>query len=179
MENSTIKTGKVRFAYLHVFTPKAPKNAKPGDKEKYSVCLIIPKSDKAQIKKLQAAIQEKLTEKFGAKIPKNAWNPLRDGDEEREDSEAFEGSYFMNASTTMKPGLVDADLEDIVSRDELYSGCYGRAIINFFAFDTEGNKGVGVGLRHLQKLEDGDPLSDGGVSAAEAFGKDDDDDDLL
>lgn len=176
MENSTIKTGKVRFAYLHVFTPKLPKDAKPGDKEKFSVCLIIPKTDKAQIAKLKAAIQEKLTEKFGAKIPKKWHDPLRDGDEDREDSEAFAGCYFMNVSTTIKPGLVDENLEDIVSRDELYSGCYGRAIINLYAFDKEGNKGVGVGLRHLQKLEDGEPLSDGGVSAAEAFGKEDDDD---
>jgi hypothetical protein len=171
-----IKTGKVRFAYLHVFTPKVAKDAEADAKAKYSVCLIIPKSDKVSIKRLQAAIEETGKAKFGEKLPKNFKSPLRDGDLEREDSEVFEGCFFMNASTTQKPGLVDADLEEIASRDEIYSGCFGRAVVNFFGYDTKGNKGVGCGLRHLQKLEDGDVLSDGGVSAAEAFGKDDDDD---
>lgn len=170
-------TGKVRFSYAHVFEPTA---IEEGNTPKYSVALIIPKSDTNTIDKIKKAIKEAAEEgkaKFGGKIPNNYKNPLRDGDEEREDDPAFENSYFINASSTRKPQIVDRNLDEIIDRDEFYSGCYGRASINFYAFNTAGNKGVAAGLNNLQKLEDGERL--GGGSTAEQDFADFDDDDLL
>lgn len=174
---SKVITGKVRFSYAHVFEPF---KMNEGDREKYGVSLIIPKSDKKTIAKIKKAIQEALEagkSKFGGKIPKNYKNPLRDGDEEREDDEVYANAYFVNANSPRKPEIVDADREPIMMKEEFYSGCFGRASINFYAFNSNGNKGIACGLNNLQKLEDGESLG-ATVSSAEDDFADSDDDDL-
>lgn len=161
-----VVTGKVRFSYLHVWEPTA---IEEGQEKKYSASLIIPKSDKvtlAAVKKAIAAATEAGKAKFGGKIPANLKTPLRDGDIERPEDENYENSFFLNANCKTKPGLVDKDCNPILDQDELYSGCYGRASITFYAFNTSGNKGIACGLNNLQKLRDGEPL--GGRSTAES-----------
>lgn len=174
MENQTkVITGKVRFSYLNVFEPKSVGDGEP----KYGVSLIIPKSDKKTIKKIKDAIAVALEEgksKFGGKIPKTFKNPLRDGDEEREDDEVYADSFFVNANSPRKPGLVDEDVNPIMDKEDLYSGCYGRASVNFYAFNSNGNKGVACGLNNLQKLGDGERLGAAIASAEDDFGSDDD-----
>lgn len=173
---SKVITGEVRFSYAHVFEPF---KMNEGDKEKYGVSLIIPKSDKKTIKKIKDAIEAALEagkDKFGGKIPKSYKNPLRDGDEEREDDEVYAGSYFVNANSPRKPGLVDENLDPIMEKEEFYSGCYGRASINFYAFNSNGNKGIACGLNNLQKMKDGEPLGAVVASATDDFGDDSDDD---
>lgn len=175
MVSTKVVTGKVRFSYLHVWEPKA---IDEGQDPKYSVSIIIPKTDKATIKKIQdaikAATEQGKANKFGGKVPANLKTPLRDGDEERPDDEAYQGCYFMNASSKTRPGLVDANVNKILDQEELYSGCFGRASVNFYAFNTSGNKGIACGLNNLQKLEDGDYLG-GRASAESDFGGGDDD----
>lgn len=169
-----VVTGKVRFSYVHVFEPAAV--SENSDDKKYSVSIIISKNDKVTLKKINDAIEAAKQlgiAKWGGKVPKTLKLPLRDGDLER-DEECYENSYFLSAKTDRKPGIVDANLDEIISRDEFYSGCYGRASVNFFPFDVNGSKGIAVGLQNLQKLEDGERLG-GGSSAAEDFGDDDDD----
>lgn len=168
---SKVTTGKVRFCYANVFEPTAMNE---GEAPKYSVCILIPKSDETTLNKIKKAIEVakeqgrgKIADKNG-KIPANIKTPLRDGDIEREDDPNFEGCYFINASSTRKPGIVDRSLEPIMSKDEFYSGCYGRAALNFYAYNVN-SKGIAAGLNNLQKLEDGEPLA-GGSSAAEDFG---------
>lgn len=166
-------TGKVRFSYAHVFEPTSMEE---GKEKKYSVSIIIPKSDKVTLAKIEAAIQVAIEEgkgKFGGKIPTNLKLPLRDGDAERPDDEAYENSMFLSASSNRKPGLVDEDLNPIMNRDDFYSGCYGRASLNFYAYNVN-SKGVAVGLNNLQKTEDGLRLSGGGSTAEEDFGAEDD-----
>jgi len=164
-------TGKVRMSYANVFEPKSINGSDP----KYSVSLIIPKSDKATIEKIKAAIELAKKEgvtKLGGKIPANLKTPLRDGDIDRADDEAYSNSYFINANSTVRPGIVDENLQQIIDTTEFYSGCYGRASIVFYAYNANGNKGIACGLQNLQKLEDGEPL--GGRSRAEDdFGTED------
>ena len=170
MSETKVITGKVRFSYANVFEPKA---INEGQEKKYSVSLLIPKTDKNTISKIEKAIEAAKHEgksKFNGKIPPALKTPLRDGDEERPDDEAYENCMFINANSTSKPGVVDENLNAIISRDEFYSGCYGRASINFYAFNVNGNKGIACGLNNLQKLEDGIRLS-GGASAEEDFGE--------
>ena len=173
MSSTKVKTGKVRFSYANVFEPKAMTE---GGKEKYSVCLLIPKSDKDTLKKINDAIEAAYQEgkaKFGGKLPKSWKNPLRDGDLEREDNPEYEGMMFVNANSNRKPAvveIVDKEIEPIASRDDFYSGCYGKATVNFYAFSVNGNKGVACGLGNILKLEDGERLSGGGASAEEDFG---------
>ena len=104
-------------------------------------------------------------------------NPLRDGDIERPDDEAYANSYFVNANSASAPGIVDADRQPIIERSEMYSGIYGRASINFYAFNVNGNRGIACGLNNLQKLRDGEPL--GGKASAESDFATEEDDDFL
>ncbi len=155
-----VVTGKVRFSYAHVFEPWGME----GQDKKYSVCVMIPKTEKATLNQLKGAIQaakEAGISKFGGKIPANLKLPLRDGDEERPDREEFEGMFFLNASSNRIPGVVDANMQTIIDPQEFYSGCWGRASLKFYAFSVSGNRGVAVGLNNLQKLEDDDNLMGG------------------
>lgn len=172
-----VVTGKVRFSYANVWEPKSINDGA----EKYSVSLIIPKSDKSTIEKINKAIEAAKKEGealFGGKIPANLKTPLRDGDIDREDDETYKDSYFINANSFRQPQIVDAKVQPILEQSEFYSGCYGRASIKFYAFNVNGNKGIACGLQNLQKLADGEPL--GGMSRAENdFEPIEDDEDLL
>ena len=172
MENSTkVVTGKVRFCYANVFEPTAMAE---GDTPKYNVCILIPKSDTKTLEKINKAIEAakqagkaKLADKNG-RIPSSIKTPLRDGDDERSDDPSFKGMYFINANSQRKPSIVDKELNPIMEIDEFYSGCYGRASLNFYAFNVQ-SKGIAAGLNNLQKLEDGEMLA-GGSTAEEDFG---------
>lgn len=169
-------TGKARFSYANVWEPKSIN----GGDEKYSVSLIIPKSDTKTINEIKAAIEAAKQEgkaKFGGKIPANLKLPLRDGDIDRPDDEAYKNSYFVNANSKDRPQVVDKNVKPILNQEEVYSGCYGRASISFYAFNTNGNKGIACGLGNLQKMSEGEPLS--GRSRAEDDFTSADDDDFL
>ena len=170
-----------RWSYANVWDPKSINGGAP----KYSVSLIIPKSDKVTIQKIKAAIQsayeegESKLKGSGKSVPSLSVikTPLRDGDLERPDDEAYKNAYFVNANSATAPGIVDADRQQIIDRSEVYSGVYGRASINFYAFNSNGNKGIACGLNNLQKIKDGEPL--GGKASAESDFATDDDDDFL
>ena len=162
-------TGEVRLSYANLFEAKSIQGSKP----KYSVSLIIPKSDNATLARIEAAIDAAIEAgiaKFGGKRPNKAALklPLRDGDTERDD-EAYANSMFVNANSTTPPQVVDESLSPILDRSQVYSGCYARASITFYAFNTNGNKGIACGLGNVQKIRDGEPLGGGHVSAEEDF----------
>ena len=170
-----------RWSYVNAWEPKSINGGAP----KYSVSLIIPKSDKKTLEKIRAAIQAAY-EEGQSKLKGNGRSvpvlsalktPLRDGDAERPDDEAYANSYFVNANSGTAPGIVDADRNPILERSEVYSGVYGRASINFYAFNSNGNKGIACGLNNLQKIRDGEPL--GGKSRAEDDFAEADEEDFL
>ena len=167
-----------RWSYCNVWQPKSINGGMP----KYSVSLIIPKSDTVTINKIKAAIEAAYKE-GEAKLKGNGRSvpalsvlktPLRDGDAERPDDEAYANAYFVNANSATAPGIVDADRQPILDTSEVYSGVYGRASINFYAFNSNGNKGIACGLNNLQKIRDGEPL--GGKSRPEDDFADEDED---
>ncbi|MBO5318940.1 MAG: DUF2815 family protein [Ruminococcus sp.] len=167
-----------RWSYCNAWEAKAINGGTP----KFSVSLIIPKSDTATIAKVKAAIQAAYEEGAsklkgnGKSVPQLSAikTPLRDGDLERPDDEAYANAYFINANSATAPGIVDADRQQIIDHSEVYSGVYGRASINFYAFNSNGNRGIACGLNNLQKIRDGEPL--GGKSRAEDDFADEDDD---
>lgn len=177
-----VVTGNVVFSYLNCWDAKA---AQPGATPKFSVSLLIDKSDTKTIDKINAAIQAAY-EEGQSKLKGNSKSvpalsliktPLRDGDIERPDDENYKGRYFINCNSTTKPGVVDADRNPIIERSEMYSGVIGRASINLYAYNVNGNRGIAAGLNNLQKIRDGEPL--GGKSRAEDDFATDDDDDFL
>ena len=170
-----------RWSYANVWEAKSINGGAP----KFSVSLIIPKSDTKTVAKIKAAIEaayhegESKLKGNGRSVPALSVikTPLRDGDTERPDDPAYANSYFVNANSATAPGIVDADRQVILDRSEVYSGVYGRASINFYAFNSDGNRGIACGLNNLQKIRDGEPL--GGKARAEDDFATDNDDDFL
>lgn len=157
-------TGTVRLSYLHVWEPTSMQDGGP---KKYSAALLIPKSDKATVKKIKAAVDaavEAGVPKWGGKKPPALKLPLRDGDAERADDPVYKGHYFLNASSNQQPGVLDRDKNEMLDKAQLYSGCYGLVDINFYPFNTNGNRGVACGLNNILKVKDGPAL--GGKEAA-------------
>ena len=180
MNATKVVTGVItRWSYANVWDPKSINGGSP----KFSVSLIIPKDDTVTVEKIKAAIQaayeegESKLKGNGKSVPalSTIKTPLRDGDLERPDDAAYANSYFINANSSTAPGIVDMNCQPILNRSEVYSGVYGRASVNMYAFNTNGNKGIACGLNNLQKIKDGEPL--GGKSrAADDFATEDDDD---
>ena len=176
-----VKTGITRWSYANVWEPKAISDGKP----KYSVSVIIPKSDKRTIEAIKKAIQAAYEEGQG-KLKGNGKSvpalsairtPLRDGDKDRPDDDVYKGCWFINANSDTAPGIVDADRQPILTRSEMYSGVKGRASINLYAYNVNGNRGIACGLNNLQKISDGTPL--GSKSRAEDDFATDDEEDFL
>ena len=175
MKNNECKviTGVCRFSYLFAVNPHT---SEEGQTPRYSVSLIIPKADTATIEKINAAVNSAYENgisklKGNSKItPKleTLKTPLRDGDIEHPDNEIYAGCYFLNASNTRKPGIVDKYCNPIMDEDLIYSGMYGRASISFYAFNKSGNKGIACSLNNLMKTADGERLS-GIATASEDF----------
>lgn len=181
MATKVITGVNTRWSYANVWEPKAMEGGKP----KFSVSLIIPKSDTVTVGKIKAAIEEAYRD-GQSKLKGNAKSvpalstlrtPLRDGDLERPDDPAYANAYFVNANSTTAPGVVDANRNEILDKSEVYSGCYGRASISFYAFNANGNKGIACGLNNLQKIKDGEQL--GGRASAESDFATEEDEDFL
>lgn len=178
--STKVITGKVRLSYCRVFEPEIGEDGKA----KYSTAIIIPKSDTKTLDAIAKAVEQAkrigAANKWGGKVPPRLKEPLRDGDEERPDDEAYRNAYFMNCSCNTKPGIIDRNRRIIIDSTEIYSGCYAYASVSFFPFDVSGNRGIACGLNNLMKVADGDALG-GRASAEDDFAGVgfDDEDDLL
>lgn len=163
--NTKVITGKCRLSYAHVWDPASINGSDP----KYSACILIPKTDKTTLSKINAAVkaatEDGVKSKWQGKKPGRLKTPLRDGDEERPEDEAYAGMYFLNANSNDAPGIIDAAKHEILDRREVYSGCYCRFSINLYPYSVSGNNGVAAGLNNIQKVCDGAPLA--GRSRAE------------
>jgi len=180
MANETIKapnpanvtTGKVRFSFVNIFVPKA---FQEGGEEKYSLTILIPKTDTATIAKLKAGVEaaknKGLTDKFGGKMPaifgaNFEGTTVRDADKDKNQSGELivtehpeaKGCYMMHVASKNQPGIIDENKQAVLDPKKVYSGCYGRVNITFFAYNNSGKKGISAGLNHVQFLEDGEPL---------------------
>ena len=162
-------TGVCRLSYANIWQAKSINGGAP----KYSASVLIPKGDTKTVAKVKAAIQAAYEEGEG-KLKGNGKTapslvslktPLRDGDTERPDDEAYAGHWFINANSNTAPGVVDANREPIYDTSEIYSGVYARVSLSFYAFNSNGNRGIACALQNIQKVRDGEPL--GGKSKAE------------
>lgn len=185
--STKVVTGKVRFSYVHIFEPQQGDTA---DDARYSVTLLIPKADTATVNKIKAAMKEAreaFVKKNGANsLPANPNHTFHDGDGMRDSGDAFgpecKGCYVITVRSKNKPVIVDAFRNEITDPGEVYSGCYGRAAITFFGYNSRGKKGISASLLSVQKLSDGEPFGttgsasdfDDGYTDFEEVGGDDD-----
>lgn len=156
-------TPEFRVSFPAVFEPKSFQN----QEAKYSVVMLFDK--KTDLAPLKKAAANAANEKWGAKEkwPKGLKLPFRDGNE-KSDMQGYENCIFVSSSSKMKPGLVNQSLKPILNPEEFYAGCYARAEVIAFAYDTAGNRGVSFSLQNIQKLRDGDSFS-GRKDAATVF----------
>jgi len=170
-KNGDVITGLVRLSYPHLFE-------KDEASDKYSASLIIPGDDKESLKVLNEAIEKAKesgkSSKWGGKIPGKLTLPIHDGDESTDSSGAYDGNYYFSARSSSKPKLFDEDGIEVVDSDDLYPGCYVRAIIAFYPYNNSQN-GVGVVLKGIKKVKDGDPLGGSNNVTADDFDEEDDD----
>ena len=176
-EITNVTTGEARFSFVHVF---APHTNDPTQEAKYSITLLIPKSDTATKAKIDAAIaaatQRGLAVQWAGKMPAIVYNPVYDGDGVRPNGERFgpecAGCWVFTASSKANktPRVVDTNLNDIIDQSAVYSGCYGRVNVDFYPYSNPARKGIGCGLNHVQKLRDGESLGAQRISAEDAFG---------
>lgn len=168
--------GPCRLSYTHVFTKYAPE----GDEKngKYMTNILIPKTETETINAIKKAIEAAkaagIVSKWGGKEPKKLDLPLRDGDDK--DDEVYAGCYYLNAKSNTRPGIVDRNKAPIVDEEEMYSGVWAIASVTFYAYDTNGNRGVACGLNNLMKFKDDEKLG-GRASAENDFADIDNEDD--
>jgi hypothetical protein len=164
-----IITGVCRLSYANIWQAKSINGGTP----KFSTSVLIPKSDTVTIARVKKAIQaayeegESKLKGNGKSVPPLATlkTPMRDGDLERPDDPAYEGHWFVNANSSTAPGVVDINRQPIIDTSEIYSGVYARVSLSFYAFNSNGNKGIACGLQNIQKVRDGESL--GGRTKAE------------
>lgn len=180
---ASVITGEVRLSYVNLLSPRPAEEE--GEKAKYGCTLLVPKSDKATIAKINKAIEaakEVGKSKWGGKIPKTMKITFRDGDEEKDldDAPEYEGHMFMSVTSNNKPGIVDRQVNPLTDEDEVYSGMYARVSIKAAPFDYNGTKGITFYLNHVQKMRDGENLT-GRTKAEDVFDvlDDLDDEDVL
>jgi hypothetical protein len=166
LKENQVVTGEIRLSYANVFEAKAMNE---GETPKYGTMVLVPKKDKATVN-LLTELQDKVINsataksKYGGKVPAKTLLklPLRDGDEEYPDNPDFKGMLFFNASNSRRPRVIDVDKNDILDKDEVYSGCYGRVIVTFYPFAGKA-KGVAASLDAFMKTKDGENLGGGGA----------------
>lgn len=149
-------TPEFRVSFPAVFRPDSFGDGDP----KFRITMLFPKG--ADLGKLKKAVKATAIERWGDKLPEKLRSPFRDGSE-KEHLDGYEaGVTFVPATSDVQPNVCDRNKEEILSARDFYAGCYARAILVPFAYDTKGNKGVSFGLRDVQKIRDGDPFGGGG-----------------
>lgn len=167
----------VRFSYCNLFQATPPFNNPNGDL-KYRTTILLPKSNvqaKAMIDDaIEQATMEGVNKKWNGVKPPMVPNPVYDGDGTRpSDGAAYgeecRGCWVFTASSSQRPFVVDANVQDILNPQECYSGMYGNVSVTFYPYNGGGRKGVGCGLNGVQKVSDGEPLAGTRVTAKSAF----------
>lgn len=174
LKGTKVITNKVRLSFVSVLEPKAFEGQEP----KYSTMVLIPKDDKETLDAIKGAIKTAYEAAKGDKLkgvkPEKLKITLRDAEEEfdLEENPEMENMMFINVSSKTKPQVVKRESGIMVktdSADDVYSGVYAVVSMNFFAFNTAGNKGISAGLNNIMTFCKGDYLG-GRASAESDFG---------
>lgn len=166
IEQKKVMTPEFRVSFPNVFEAKSFQ----GQKAKFNITMLYNK--KSDMSLLKNAVKNAIIEKYGSmeKKPKKFRLPFRDGDVEKPDMAGYAGHYFVTASAKedKQPTVVDRKRQEIIDPRDFYAGCYARATLIAFCYDTVGNVGASFALINLQKLRDGDKFG-GGKAAFEEF----------
>ncbi|MDY6281859.1 MAG: DUF2815 family protein [Erysipelotrichaceae bacterium] len=184
-----VKTSEVRLSFCHLAEPYSYGND-DQQSPKYSVSMIISKSDSATIAAIRTnynlAIEHGI-EKYGEAFRKKATPLVRpegsdqgllidcDKDERYQEDKDYKNCYILSAKSltpapvyaieTGKKQLTPDEIKELV-----YSGCYGKVLFNFYPYNNR-RMGIACGLDSVLKTRDGESLG-GRVNAMDYFGDD-------
>lgn len=172
-----IITPEFRAAFISVLKPSKPKNAKPDQAPKFSVRACFPPTTDLSEMKTLAEETAKNWDWKGGSVPKTLRSPFRLNEELDDPIQGIGDDWVVmtfSASQDKRPGVVDADLNDILDETEVYSGAWYQVQVDCFGYEQQGNKGVTFGLKNVLKVRDareGEPAIGGGgrVKASVAF----------
>lgn len=164
--DTNIVTPEFRISYPHLF--KATRNtiAKNGEgRDQFDLVMMFDKTNKVALQPMYDMMKKVAEFRFGPN-PKGLKNPIKDGDTAasqsgellKEKNPMYVGHMILNSWTTNRPGVVNKSNQPILDSDEIYGGCFCRAVLNCYAYETAGNRGIAFGLVHVQKIKDGDPF---------------------
>ena len=179
IESVQMTTGVFRVSFPHLFEAYKPEGSK-GD-PKFSIDMMFPKN--TDMKPYRAAIDKIMTQKYGAdrkKWPELEHPVIKDGDKliekqlrkQKQPVEAYAGHWILTARSGSKPTVVDEHKQEVLDTNKVYGGCYARAAVSFFWYDTSGNEGISTGLNAVQFVRDGESFGRGRVNVDAAFGDD-------
>lgn len=175
----------VRLSFVNLLEAKAFE----GQEAKYSTMVLIDEDDIKTLAKIEKAIDEAYKQGVASGKLKGVKRDklkitLHDAEDkfDIEENPEFEGKKIINLSAKQKPGILNKYKEKTEDPEEVYSGVYAHVSMNFFPYNTAGNKGVSAGLNNVMVLGHGDYL--GGRASAESDFSDfeveeDDIDDIL
>lgn len=182
MSTQVVTKTAVRLSYCHLNEPRKNDDGTPG---KYGALLIIPKTDTATVKQINAAVEEARAAGVarGIRNARNFPSPLRDGDGQKprggEYGPECKGCWVLNTSSKRQPKVVDRRVQPIIDPDEIYSGMWAIVDINFACFQMQSNSGISCYLNNVQKVRDDEPLGGSAARPEDVFAPVDDDDDGL
>lgn len=160
--NTMIITPVFRLSYPHIFEKSHNELA---NRDQYDLVMLFDKKNKAELKSMYDLMKKVAEFRFGPN-PKGLRNPFKDGDTATnqagdlisEKNPSYIGQLVLSSWSKNQPGVVNHKNQVILDHDEVYGGCYCKAQLNCYAYETGGNRGVSFGLVHVQKIKDGDPF---------------------
>lgn len=170
-----VLTCEVRLSYANLINPRKSNENDPNEQPKYSVTLLIPKTEQNCVNDIMASIQAAhdaaINTTWQGFVPQYA-SILHDGDGFRTDGKPYgdecKGHWVLTASSVNKPQVVhQSNISTELAPADIYSGMYARVTIRFYGYNNRA-KGIACGLGNVMKTRDGEPLS-GGASAASDF----------
>lgn len=166
---ASINTPYATLSFANIFTPRPRAE---GNQPVYSCSLIFdPQAQKTPAyKALQDACIAAARAEWGENVSlKSIVMPFKDAGEKEYDG-YHDGHTYISPWSKNKPGVVDVNRQDILLKEEVWSGQLVRANVTPFAWSHTGRKGVSFGLNHLQVIQsEGRERLDGRPTASNAF----------
>lgn len=142
-------------------------------KEEFVVDILFPQD--TDISAYEEIVKDLVIDKWGDKVPHSLRYPLKDGNARRRQDgtpyEEYQGMYYFVArcSADRKPIVVNRAGEDLVRRDAIVGGDIVNAMVNFFAYDRQVNKGISLSPHTVMLVEKAENPFGGGASRGTAI----------
>jgi hypothetical protein len=160
--NHQVTLLRVRLSFPNLFEAKA---GDAGATPRYGAQFLIDGKDKANLDKVNAAIDAAIKEKWPKRANRKGLKVcLKDAGEKADKYDGYEdGNWFLSANRSVKQGrplVVDRKKTPVTEQDGVvYGGCYVNAGVSIYAMThPTGGDQVNASLEAVQFVSDGEPF---------------------